>query len=126
MIALVTTWFLVFYILVPGVLFRFLTSWFVPLKLFERTRTKEATLAVADAQLTFAIALFGVWNMPVMRHLPFPIAEGSSFDLRQDYRRVASLITSSDASRLLTVNPPVGPAAAPNVQTAPTTAQHLE
>jgi len=29
MIALVTTYFLVFYILVPGVLFRFLTSWFV-------------------------------------------------------------------------------------------------
>jgi hypothetical protein len=115
MIALVTTYFLVFYILVPGVLFRFLTSWFVPLKLFERTRTQEATFAVAVALLPFAAALFGVWNMPVMRHLPFPIAEGTSSERSQDYQRVATLLTSSDASRLLLGNP----AAAPSSSSSP-------
>jgi hypothetical protein len=101
MIALVTTYFLVFYILIPGVLFRFLTSWFVPLKLFERTRTQEATFAVAVALLPFAIALFGVWNLPIMRHLPFPILEGTATERSQDYHRVTAILTSSDASKLL-------------------------
>ena len=105
MIALVTTYFLVFYILVPGVLFRFLTSWFVPLKLFERTRTQEATFAVTVALLPFAIALFGVWNLPVMRHLPFPITEGTATERTQDYQRVTSILTASDASKLL-INTP--------------------
>ena len=110
MIALVTTYFLVFYILVPGILFRFLTSWFVPLKLFERTRTQEATFAVAVALLPFAIALFGVWNLPVMRHLPFPIAEGTAAERTQDYQRVTTILTASDASKLLLSNPPGNPA----------------
>jgi hypothetical protein len=112
-IALVTTYFLVFYILVPGVLFRFLTSWFVPLKLFERTRTQEATFAVAVALLPFAAALFGVWNLPVMRHLPFPIVEGTAAERIQDYHRVATLLTSSDASRLLLNNPSATPSSPP-------------
>jgi len=105
MIALVTTYFLIFYILVPGVLFRFLTSWFVPLKLFERTRTQQATFAVTVAILPFAIALFGVWNLPVMRHYPFPIAEGTAAERTQDYQRVTSILTASDASRLLLDTP---------------------
>jgi hypothetical protein len=108
MIALVTTYFLVFYILIPGVLFRFLTSWFVPLKLFERTRTQEATFAVAVAILPFAFTLVGVWHLPVVRHDPFPVAEGTAAQLHQDYRRIAGLITSSDASKQLSLNPSAG------------------
>src|SRR5271155_964263 len=114
MIALVTTYFLVFYILIPGVLFRLLTSWFVPLKLFERTRTQEATFAVAVALLPFAIALFGVWNLPVMRHLPFPIAEGTAAERTQDYQRVTTILTASDASNLLLSNPPGSTTASAN------------
>jgi hypothetical protein len=114
MIALVTTCFLIFYILVPGVLFRFLSSWFVPLKLFERTRTQEATFAVAVALLPFAAALFGVWNLPLMRHLPFPIVEGTFSERRQDYRRVATLLSSSDASRLLLASPGAASTTAPS------------
>jgi hypothetical protein len=105
-IALFTTYFLVFYILIPGILFRFVTSWFVPLKLFERTRTQEATFSVAVALLPFAVALLGVWYLPVMKHYPFPVAEGTFAERRQDYRRVAGLLTSSDASRFLVQNPP--------------------
>ena len=112
MIALVTTFFLIFYILVPGVLFRFLTSWFVPLKLFERTRTQEATFAVAVALLPFAVALYGVWHLPVMRHLPFPIVEGTASERSQDYQRVATLLTSPDVSKLL-LNNPASPASGP-------------
>ena len=106
MIALVTTYFLIFYILVPGVLFRFLTSWFVPLKIFERTRTQEATFAVAVALIPFFLTLFGVWHLPIVRHHPFRVAEGTPKALRQDYRRVASLLTASDASKLLALNSP--------------------
>jgi hypothetical protein len=113
MIALLTTYFLVFYILIPGILFRFITSWFVPLKLFERTRTQEATFSVAVALLPFAIALFGVWYLPVMKHYPFPVTEGTFSERRQDYRRIASLLTSSDASRYLVPNPSSAPSSAP-------------
>jgi len=105
MIALITTYFLIFYILAPGALFRFFTSWFVPLKLFERTRTQEATFAVAVALLPFAFALFGVWYLPVMTDHPFSIGGESDAGRREDYHRVTGILTSSDASRLLTVNP---------------------
>jgi hypothetical protein len=105
MIALITTYFLIFYILVPGALFRFLTSWFVPLKLFERTRTQEATFAVAVALFPFALALVGVWYLPVMKDHPFSVNGESYSGRRQDYHRVAGILTSSDASRLLTGNP---------------------
>lgn len=111
MIALITTYFLIFYILVPGALFRFFTSWFVPLKLFERTRTQEATFAVAVALLPFALALFGVWYLPVMKDHPFSVGGESYSDRRQDYHRVAGILTSSDASRLLSGNPLLTPAA---------------
>ena len=112
MIALITTYFLIFYILAPGALFRFFTSWFVPLKLFERTRTQEATFAVAVALLPFALALFGAWYLPVMNDHPFSKNGESDADRREDYHRVAGILTSSDASRLLAVNPALMPPAA--------------
>jgi len=111
MIALVTTYFLVFYILVPGILFRFVTSWYVQLKLFERTRTQEATFAVAVALLPFVLALFGVWHLPQMKHYPFAVEEKTYSELRMDYHRVTALLTSSDASKFLTANPPSTPSA---------------
>jgi len=106
LIALVSTYFLVFYILIPGAVFRFSSSLFVRLKLFQRTRTQEATFAVAVAILPFALALAGVWYAPVLRHHPFDIQEGSFAQRRQDYRRVASILTSSDASRQLAITSP--------------------
>jgi len=101
LIALFSTYFLVFYILIPGILFRFATSLFVRLKLFQRTRTQEATFAVAVAILPFAIALLGVWYVPGLQQYPFPNANASLAERRQDYHRIASLLTSSDASKLL-------------------------
>jgi hypothetical protein len=110
MIALVTTYFLVFYILIPGIWFRFITSWFVPLKLFERTRSQEATFAVAVALLPFAFALYGVWSVPGMKQHPFPVNETVSERIL-DYQRVATLLASSDASRILIGNTAPVPAA---------------
>jgi hypothetical protein len=101
MIALVTTFFLVFYILIPGVLFRFATS-FSPVKLksFQRTRTQEATFAVSVALVPFFLALIGVWYLPVVRHQPFPIREGTSAERRQDYRHVGEMLLTSDYTKL--------------------------
>jgi len=101
MIALLTTYFLVFYVLIPGILFRFITSLFVPLKLFERTRTQEATFAVAVALLPFFLALFCVWFLPITRHYPFPVTEGTAAERQQDYRRVTIMLTSGDVSKYL-------------------------
>jgi hypothetical protein len=101
MIALVTTYFLVLYILFPGVLFRFVTSWFVQLRLFERTRTQEATFAVQVALLPFFIALLGVWYLPGMNQYPFPVEAQTYSQRRLDYHRVATLLTTSDSSKLL-------------------------
>src|SRR6202021_962509 len=110
-LVLVTTYFLVFYILIPGALFRFFTSWFVPLKLFERTKTQEATFAVAVALLPFALSLLGVWYLPIVRQYPFPGRGESYADRRQDYHRVASILTSSDASKFLAGNTSASPIA---------------
>jgi hypothetical protein len=106
MIALVTTFFLVFYILIPGALFRFATSFSsVKLKSFQRTRTQEATFAVAVAVFPFALALVGVWYLPVMRHHPFPIQEGTRAERRQDYRHVGEMLLTGDLARLAGCNP---------------------
>jgi len=118
LIALVTTYFLVFYILIPGVVFRFASSLFVRLKLFQRTRTQEATFAVAVALVPFALALAGVWYAPVLRHHPFHIEEGTFAQRRQDYRRVFFIFTSSDASRQLSSSPAPEPQAAGAVSNA--------
>jgi hypothetical protein len=101
MIALVTTYFLVLYILFPGVLFRFVTSWFVELRLFERTRTQEATFAVQVALLPFFLALLGVWFLPLLRQYPFPIEPQTYAQRRADYHRITTLLTTSDSSKLL-------------------------
>ena len=105
MIALVTTYFLVFYILIPGVIFRFASSLFVRLKLFQRTRTQEATFAVSVALIPFALAFAGVWYAPILRHYPFPVAEKTYAERRLDYRRVTAILTSGDVSRQLASNP---------------------
>ena len=106
MIALVTTFFLVFYILIPGILFRFATSFStVKLKSFQRTRTQEATFAVSVALLPFALAMVEVWYMPVARHYPFAIREGTRGDRGLDYRRVGELLLTSDIDKLAGCTP---------------------
>jgi hypothetical protein len=117
LIALLTTYFLVFYILIPGILFRFSSSLFVRLKLFQRTRTQEATFAVAVALLPFLLTLFGVWHLPVMRHHPFHVVEGTATERRQDYQRAMELITSPEAVK------PATPTAATPLENQPAPAR---
>jgi len=99
MIALLTSYWLIFYILVPGILFRFLVSLWVRLKLFTRTRTQEATFSIAVAVLPFLAALLGVWHAPVMRHWPFHVHEGTNESRRLDYERTAEFFLAPDSVR---------------------------
>jgi hypothetical protein len=111
-IALAATCFLIFYILAPGILFRFASSLRVRLKLFQRTRTQEATFSVAVALLPFIFALYGTWHLPVLRHRPFPIAEEALAQRQEDYRHVVAILTSSDVSQHLGSGPQAEPAPA--------------
>jgi hypothetical protein len=100
-IALVTTLLLVFYLLIPGILFRFGTSFStVKLKSFQRTRTQEATFAAAVALLPFFLAYFGVRIVPVMRDHPVSVAEVTAAQRLEDYHRMGAMLIASDFSKL--------------------------
>ncbi len=101
MIALVTTLLLVFYVLIPGILFRFGTSFStVKLKSFQRTRTQEATFATSVALLPFLLAFFGVRLVPVMRDHPVSVAETGAAQRLEDYHRMGTMLMASDFSKL--------------------------
>src|SRR5476649_1168488 len=101
MVALLTTYFIVAYILIPGILFRFPASLFVKLRLFQLTRTQEATFGVAVSLLPFALAWLAVWHAPVARNYPFPQAESSVHAYKEDYRRVMTLALAGDPAKML-------------------------
>lgn len=101
MLALLTTYFIVAYILIPGILFRFPASLFVRLRLFQLTRTQEATFGVAVSLLPFVLALVLVWHAPVARSYPFRQPEGTFAAYKEDYRRVMTLALSADAAKML-------------------------
>jgi hypothetical protein len=101
MIALVTTLLLVFYLLIPGILFRFGTSFStVKLKSFQRTRTQEATFATSVALLPFLLAFFGVRFVPVMRDHPVSVTEVTAAQRLEDYHRLGAMLMVSDFSKL--------------------------
>src|SRR5450432_1286381 len=101
MVALLTTYFIVAYILIPGILFRFPASLFVKLRLFQLTRTQEATFGVAVSLLPFALAWLAVWHAPIARTYPFSQPQGTVTAYKEDYRRVMTLALAADpASKL--------------------------
>jgi len=100
-IALVTTLVLVFYILIPGILFRFGTSFSkVKLKSFQRTRTQEATFATSVALAPFLVAFFGVRFVPWMQEHPIAVPEVSATQRLSDYHRIGAMLMGSDFSKL--------------------------
>jgi hypothetical protein len=64
MIALLTTYLVLAYVLIPGVLFQFGAGFFVRLRLFELTNTQEATLGCLVALLPLLLANWSVWKCP--------------------------------------------------------------
>ena len=101
MIALLTTYFVLAYVLIPGVLFRGSAGFLVKLRLFQLTRTQEVTLGVLVAVLPLLMANFAVWHCPVARDWPLPYSFGGMDEYKQDYRLAFGVIVSSDPEKLL-------------------------
>lgn len=72
MIALLTTYFVVAYVLIPGVLFRLPASLFVQLRLFQLSKTQEVTFGCFVSLLPFIAALTLVWHVPACSRFFFP------------------------------------------------------
>lgn len=86
MLALLASVLLVFYVVVPGLVFQFFFSLFVPLRAFDRTRTQEIAYSVVVCVVPFLAALILVHHTFLGRW-PFPFpdawAQGAA-----DYRTV--------------------------------------
>jgi hypothetical protein len=93
MIALSASLFLLFYVLVPGAMFRLGTSFAVPLKKFHKTKSQEVTFAVVAAFLPFWFAMALVWY-PVS--FPFKTPETHQ-QRKESYRIIFSSFTTDKA-----------------------------
>jgi hypothetical protein len=74
-IALLASFLILVYILVPGALFRSVVTLFLPMRAFDRTRTQEFAYAVSVCVLPLLVALALVWWTPVIRYHPFAFAD---------------------------------------------------
>ncbi len=71
MIALLASLVLIVYFLVPGVLFRFFFSLFIPLKKFHRTKGEEIRFAVVVALIPLGVAAILLWESGWFARHPF-------------------------------------------------------
>jgi hypothetical protein len=90
LIALLASVLVVAYIVVPGVIFRVVFSFFVPLRAFDRTRTQEFSYSVVVCIVPLALAIAIVRHTPFGRH---PFSFDDTWAQRgSDYRTI--LLTS--------------------------------
>ncbi len=101
MIALLTTYFILAYVFIPGALFRVFAWFWVTLRFFQLTKTQEITLGVLVSLLPLCAANLFVWNVSVAERHPFPYSFGGIDQYKQDYRLGLALAVSSDAEKLL-------------------------
>ncbi|UWZ85270.1 hypothetical protein [Occallatibacter riparius] len=101
MIALLTTYFILAYILIPGVLFRVFAGFFVTLRLFQLTKTQEFTLGVLVALLPLVLANVFVWTVPFAEAYPFAYTFGTTNEYKRDYRLAVGMAVAEDPAHLL-------------------------
>lgn len=101
MIALLTTYLILAYILVPGVLFRVFAGFLVKLRLFQLTKTQEFTVSALVCVLPFCTATAFVWNVPFAQQIPLAYSFGDFNQYGSDYRIGLSLIFAPDPQKLL-------------------------
>lgn len=87
MIALLTSLGLIFYFLIPGVVFRVFFSFFIPLKKFQRTKSEEVTFAAVAALIPLIAAVTLVWQGGWFARHPFLFASEHA-QVAADYRTV--------------------------------------
>lgn len=94
MIALAASVVLALYIIIPGLLARFVYGLFIPLRVIASSKAVEATRSVVTALVPFLLALLVVWHIPFLNRFP---VEAAYPELKaQDYQLVASCIYSEN------------------------------
>lgn len=101
MIALFTTYLILAYVLIPGVLFRVFAGYLVKLRLFQLSKTQEVTLGVLVSLAPLVFANLFVWKIPVARTYPFPYTYGSVAEYKRAYKIGLGLVVSEDPEKLL-------------------------
>jgi hypothetical protein len=91
MLAVIASVVFLLYVLVPGAIFRMVTSMTLPLKKFHKTKTQEVTFAVISCALPFWLAVGMVWYVAVW---PFPTRE--TLQQRKQAYRALFLAMDSD------------------------------
>jgi hypothetical protein len=87
MIALLASLGLIFYFLVPGVLFRICFSFFIPLKKFQRTKSEEITFAAVAAVVPLVAAVMLIWQGGWFARHPFVFGSEHA-QVAADYKTV--------------------------------------
>jgi hypothetical protein len=90
-IALAASVVLALYVVIPGLLSRFLYQLFIPLRVIAAGKTDGATRALATAVVPFVLALFVVWYVPGLNSIP--VHAHAEFKTH-DYKLVASCLYS--------------------------------
>jgi hypothetical protein len=93
MIALLASALLGLYILIPDLLFRRVTSWFTPLKKFQRTKIEEVVFGIFVAALPICATWILSTSFWFVGHHPFALDEGKEARMA-DYR---TLILAADS-----------------------------
>jgi hypothetical protein len=86
-LALLFSFLLVLYLIVPDAIFRFVFKWFVPLRTLVPAKPETIYRAVILAAIPFVLTIVLVWYAPLFNCWPFPV-EGSSQHRRADYKTV--------------------------------------
>lgn len=93
MLALIASTVLIAYLLVPGILFRFIFSSFIPLENFRRTRSEEFAFGAVTTLLPLTLTLVFVLNIGWFGNHPFSFLD-SPAQKWTDYRTAASSLYS--------------------------------
>jgi hypothetical protein len=99
-LALVFSFLVVLYLIVPDAIFRFVFKWFVPLRTLVPAKPETIYRAVVLAIIPFVIAMLLVWYVPLFNAWPFSV-EGTAQERRADYKVVTSALYSDAQFREL-------------------------
>lgn len=107
MIALIATYFVIAYLLIPRAVFQGFSSLILPLKNFQRTKSEEVSFAVLTAFAPFFLALFITWYSGWGQRFPWP-GDSSIQQRRADYKLVFDI--ALDSTQLKSSEPKFWPA----------------
>lgn len=94
MIALIATYFVITYLLIPRAVFQGVSSLFLPTKDFQRTKSEEVAFAVLAASMPYLLALALTWHSPWGKQFPWP-ASTTAQQRRADYKLIFEVANDS-------------------------------